>query len=58
MNEDAIAQGITQRNQLSEECFQLLYQIAQKPSCLKLLTLVRNHLKLLAGYKSSRAVSK
>lgn len=54
MNDDTIIAAQLQRDQLCEECFRLLYRISQKPSCLKLLTLARNHLEILAGYKANR----
>lgn len=38
-------------NKLCEESFLLLHQISLKPECLELLSLARNHLKVLAEYK-------
>ena len=50
----AIAAAKVQRDKLCEECFQLLHQVSRKPSCLKLLQLAKNHLGILAAYKSNR----
>lgn len=57
-SEDAIAAAQSERDQLCEECFRLLYQISRRPSCLKLLVLARNHLRLLAEYKANRGQCK
>lgn len=43
-----------ERGDLIAECHSLIVAIAYKPSCLKLLGLARNHLKMLASYKSNR----
>ena len=53
--EQAIVAAQIERDRLCEECFQLLHQVSRKPSCLKLLGLARNHLLLLAEYKTGRA---
>lgn len=52
--DDAIARAADERDRVLADCQALLYKIAQKPSCIKLLGLARNHLRLLAGYKSGR----
>lgn len=56
--ENAIAVAQNERHRLCEECFQLLYKISKKPSCLKLLGLAKEHLALLASYKSGRQQTK
>ena len=53
-DEHVIAAALVQRDQLCEECFQLLHEVSRKPSCLKLLQLAKNHLEILASYKSNR----
>ena len=52
--DDAIAAAQIERDRLCEQCFQLLYKISRKPSCLKLLGLALAHLKMLADYKANR----
>ena len=53
-NEQAILKAERERGDLVSECHSLIVAIAHKSSCLKLLGLARNHLKLLAGYKVNR----
>ena len=53
--DEAIAAATIERDKLCEECFQLLHQVSRKSSCLKLLNLAKDHLKMLASYKSNRA---
>ena len=56
--QQAIARAQIERDELLEECFQSLYQISKKSCCLKLLQIAREHLLLLAGYKSNRSQRK
>ena len=51
-NEQAILRAEAERGDLIAECHSLIVAIAYKPSCLKLLGLARNYLKMLASYKS------
>ena len=53
-NEQALARAEAERGDLIQECHSLVVSIAYKPSCLKLLGLARNHLRMLADYKSNR----
>lgn len=53
-SEQAILRAERDRSDLIAECHSLIVAIAYKPSCLKLLGLARNHLKMLSGYKSNR----
>lgn len=46
-------QPTDQRSLLLAECHWLLNQVAYRPGYLKLLGLARNHLKILAQYKSN-----
>ena len=57
-NEQAILKAERERGDLVSECHALIVAIAYKPSCLKLLGLARNHLKLLAQYKLNRRRSR
>ena len=52
--DDAIARAQVERSKILEECFQLLYRISKKASCLKLLGLAQAHLQMLADYKLNR----
>ena len=47
----AIARAKVQRDEMCQSCFNLLYKISRKPSCLKLLGLAEAHLKMLSDYK-------
>lgn len=51
---DAIARAELERDRLCQDCFNLLYKISRKPSCIKLLGLAQAHLSMLAEYKSGR----
>ena len=53
-NEQAILKAEAERGDLVSECHALIVVIAYKPSCLKLLGLARNHLKMLVQYKVNR----
>ena len=53
-NEQAIIKAERERGDLIAECHSLIAAIGHKSSCLKLLGLARNHLKLLAGHKVNR----
>ena len=53
-NEQAVLKAERERQELLKECHSLIAAIAHKSSCLKLLGLARNHLKMLASYKSNR----
>lgn len=53
-NEQAIIKAERDRGDLVSECHALIVEVAYKPSCLKLLGLARNHLKMLASYKINR----
>ena len=53
-NEQAILKAERERGALIAECHALIVEVAYKPSCLKLLGLARNYLKMLASYKSNR----
>ena len=53
-NDDAIAAAKVERDRLCEECFILLHQISRKSCCIKLLGLAKDHLEMLADYKSNR----
>ena len=53
-SEQAIRKAEVERGDLVSECHALIVAIAYKPSCLKLLGLARNHLKMLAQYKANR----
>lgn len=57
-NEQTIRKAEAERGDLVSECHALIVAIAYKPSCLKLLNLAKNHLKLLAEYKSNRRRSR
>jgi hypothetical protein len=57
-NEQVILKAERDRSDLVSECHSLIVAIAYKSSCLKLLNLARNHLKLLAEYKSNRRRSR
>lgn len=46
------------RSELVAECHSLIVSIAHKPSCLKLLALARNHLRMLAQYKGNRGLER
>lgn len=47
-------QPTDQRSLLLAECHRLLNQVACRPGYVKLLGLARNHLRMLAQYKSNR----
>lgn len=51
---EVINSALAERDRLCEQCFQLIYKISRKASYLKLLKLAKNHLELLASYKSNR----
>ena len=51
--QQSILRAERERGDLISECHSLIAAIAYKPSCLKLLGLARNHLRLLVGYKSN-----
>lgn len=57
-SEQAIIKAERERGDLIAECHALIVAIAYKPSCLKLLNLAKNHLKLLAQYKANRQQSR
>ncbi len=57
-NEQARLKAEAKRGDLIAECHSLIVVIAYKPSCLKLLGLARNYLKLLAQYKANRRRSR
>ena len=57
-NEQAIIKAERERGDLIAECHSLIAAIAYKSSCLKLLGLARNHLKMLAQYKANRTRSR
>ncbi len=57
-NEQVILKAEAERSNLVSECHSLIVAIAYKPSCLKLLNLAKNHLKLLAQYKANRRRSR
>ncbi len=52
VNPVVIATAQVECNKLCAESFLLLHQISQKPERLKLLSLARNHLKVLAEYEA------
>lgn len=52
-DQQALARAEAERGDLIQECHSLIVSIAGKPSCLKLLALARNHLRMLAQYKSN-----
>lgn len=54
LNEQSIRKAEAEHGDLVSECHALIVAITYKPSCLKLLGLARNHLKLLAQYKANR----
>ena len=56
-NEQAVLKAERERQELLKDCHCLIAAIGHKSSCLKLLGLARNHLKLLVGYKSNRQQS-
>jgi hypothetical protein len=58
LNEQVILKAEAERGDLVSECHSLIVAIAYKPSCLKLLGLARNHLKLLVQYKANRRRSR
>jgi hypothetical protein len=58
LDEQAILKAEAERGDLVSECHALIVAIAYKPSCLKLLGLARNHLKMLAQYKANRTRSR
>ena len=53
--DNAITAAQIERDRLCEECFQMLYKISRKASCLNLLGLALAHLKILAEYKANRS---
>lgn len=53
-NEEAIATACLQREALMLECRILLIEVANCPNCLKLLTGVRDQLRMFAAYKVNR----
>ena len=53
--DDLMARAADERDHVLAECQTLLYQIARKPSCIKLLGLARAHLRMLVAYKSRRS---
>ncbi len=52
--EQAIATAQTERDDLLRECRHLLIKVAQRPNALKLLTGVRDQLRVFAEYKAGR----
>jgi len=57
-NEQSILKAERERGDLVSECHALIVAITYKSSCLKLLGLARNHLKMLAQYKANRTRSR
>ncbi len=43
-----------ERRELIEQCHRLINVIAYRPCCIKLLTLSKSHLQMLANYKGNR----
>lgn len=46
--------AIHERDRLVRECHDLLWQVARRPGCIKLLMGVRHQLQIFAGYKKGR----
>lgn len=46
--------AIQERDMLVRECQGLLWQVARRPGCIKLLMGVRHQLQIFAGYKKDR----
>ena len=55
MNKDAIATAQTERDVLLRDCRHLLAEVSKRPNCLKLLTGVRDQLRIFAEYKAGRS---
>jgi hypothetical protein len=53
-SEQVIAKAEATRAELVKECHSLIVKLAYKRSCIKLLTLARNYLEMLAEYKYCR----
>lgn len=49
-----VISAIHERDRLVRECHDLLWQVARRPGCIKLLMGVRHQLQIFAGYKKSR----
>lgn len=51
---EAVEEFQRQRAELCQECITLVFEIARRPACLKLLPHAKEALSLLAGYKQGR----
>jgi hypothetical protein len=49
-----MVRAIHERDRLVRECHDLLWQVARRPGCIKLLMGVRHQLQIFAGYKKGR----
>jgi hypothetical protein len=54
-DKDAIVSVEIDRDRLVAECQQLLLKVSYRPGAIKLLTLVKEHLVMLSGYKLGRS---